>query len=76
VTGRHVITVLGVTAEEALTSGLGGAVAEALATRHPAPMRFIGATTCAPTGSVGWLMEHFGITGTGIAAAAKDLLGR
>ncbi len=64
-----------VTAEEALTSGLGGAVAEALATRHPAPMRFIGATTFAPTGSIGWLMEHFGITGTGIAAAAKDLLG-
>jgi len=65
-----------VTAEEALTSGLGGAIAELLATRHPAPMRFIGATTFAPTGSVGWLMEHFGITGTGIAAAAKDLLGR
>ena len=65
-----------VTAEEALTSGLGGAIAELLSTHHPAPMRFVGATTFAPTGSVGWLMEHFGITGDGIASAARDLLGR
>ncbi|MCB2176909.1 MAG: transketolase family protein [Actinomycetales bacterium] len=66
-----------VTVEEALTSGLGGAVAELLVTRQPAPMRFVGVPdTFAPTGSVQWLLEHFGITAAGIAAAARDLLGR
>jgi transketolase len=66
-----------VTVEEALTSGLGGAVAELLATRHPSPMRFVGVPdTFAPTGSVRWLMEHFGISADGVAAAARDLLAR
>jgi transketolase len=64
-----------VTVEEALTSGLGGAVAEHLATRRPTPMRFVGVPDMfAPTGSVAWLMDHFGINPTGIAAAAKELL--
>jgi transketolase len=64
-----------VTVEEALTSGLGGAVAEYLAPRHPTLMRFVGVPdTFAPTGSVGWLMEHFGISPDGIAAAAKELV--
>lgn len=66
-----------VTVEEALTSGLGGAVAELLATHHPTRMRFVGvADTFAPTGPVEWLMDHFGISSEGIAAAARDLLGR
>ncbi|MCV2394205.1 transketolase family protein [Actinotalea sp. M2MS4P-6] len=66
-----------VTVEEALTSGLGGAVAELLVTRHPAPMRFVGVSdTFAPTGSVSWLMDHFGISASGIATAARDVLGR
>jgi len=64
-----------VTVEEALTSGLGGAVAEHLATRHPTRMRFVGVPdTFAPTGSVEWLMDHFGISAAGIAAAAKEVL--
>lgn len=63
-----------VTVEEALTSGLGGAVAEALARREPARMRMVGVPdTFAPTGSVEWLLEHFGISATGIAAAAREL---
>jgi transketolase len=64
-----------VTVEEALTSGLGGAVAEYLAPRHPTLMRFVGVPdTFAPTGSVEWLMEHFGISPAGIAAAALEVV--
>jgi transketolase len=29
----------------------------------------------APTGSASFLLEHFGLTADGIAAAARDLLG-
>ncbi|MDO8107184.1 transketolase C-terminal domain-containing protein [Isoptericola sp. b441] len=66
-----------VTVEEALTSGLGGAVAELLVRRRPAPMRFVGVPdTFASTGSVEWLLDHFGISPDGIAAAAQDLLSK
>lgn len=66
-----------VTVEEALTTGLGGAVAETVVRRHPAAVRFVGVPdTFAPTGSAEWLLDHFGISAEGIAAAARDLLGR
>jgi transketolase len=66
-----------VTAEEALaTGGLGGAVAEILAVHHPAPMRILGIPgVFAPTGSAEFLLQHFGLTATGIHKAAMDLLG-
>jgi transketolase len=66
-----------VTAEEALaTGGLGGAVAEILAVKHPAPMRILGVPgVFAPTGSAEFLLEHFGLTAHGIHNAALDLLG-
>ncbi len=63
-----------VTVEEALTSGLGGAVAETVVRSAPAPMRFVGVTGFAPTGDVGWLLDHFGISPEGIAAAAIELV--
>lgn len=64
-----------VTVEEALTSGLGGAVAEYLAPRRPTVMRFVGVPdTFAPTGSAPWLMDHFGISADGIAAAAQEVI--
>lgn len=64
-----------VTVEEALVSGLGGAVAELLARRAPAPMRMVGVHDAfAPTGSVEWLLDHFGITAPGVADAARELL--
>lgn len=64
-----------VTVEEALVSGLGGAVAEFLARHHPAHMRMVGVDDAfAPTGSVQWLLDHFGISASGIAAAAHSLL--
>jgi len=67
-----------ITAEEALTAGgLGGAVAEVLAVEHPAPMRMIGIPDAfAPTGSAEFLLNHFGISGEGIARAALQLVNR
>lgn len=66
-----------VTVEEGLTSGLGGAVAEVVVQHHPVPVRMLGVPDVfAPTGSAGWLMDHFGISAEGVAAAAGDLLGR
>jgi len=65
-----------VTVEEGLTAGgLGGVVAETLARNYPVPMRFVGVPdTFAPTGSVSWLLDHFGISATGIATAVRDVL--
>lgn len=64
-----------VTAEEAVVrGGLGGAVAEIVATRRPVPMRILGFDGFQPTGSAEWLMEQAGLTANGIAAAARDLM--
>jgi transketolase len=64
-----------VTVEEALTSGLGGAVAEVVVRHAPVSMRFVGVPdTFAPTGSVEWLLDHFGISARGVAAAVRELL--
>ncbi|KAB7646263.1 transketolase family protein [Polymorphobacter fuscus] len=66
-----------VTAEEGLaTGGLGGAVAEYCARNHPVPMQMIGFPGFLPTGSADWLMENFGLTAHGIAAAARDVIAR
>jgi len=65
-----------VTVEEAsIYGGLGGAVAEILATEHPARMKILGVPgVFAPTGSAEFLLEHFGLTASGIERAAIDLL--
>lgn len=65
-----------VTAEEGLASGgLGGAVAELLATELPTPMRILGLPDVfAPTGSAEFLLEHFGLTAQGMYDAALNLL--
>lgn len=63
--------------EHSVRGGLGGAVAEVTATRSPARMRILGIPgRFAPTGSTEWLFEHFGLTGPGIADAARSLLGK
>ena len=66
-----------VTAEEGLAAGgLGGAVAEMLATEHPMRMRILGLPDVfAPTGSAEFLLEHFGLTAKGIYNAAIELMG-
>src|SRR4051794_14094195 len=66
-----------VTAEEGIVSGgLGAAVASLVVQHHPVPMRILGVTGFAPTGSAGFLLEHFGLTADGIATAARALLAR
>jgi transketolase len=63
-----------VTVEEALTSGLGGAVAELVVRHRPVPMRMVGVNDAfAPTGSAEWLLDHFGISPQGIADAAGEI---
>ena len=61
--------------EHSIYGGLGGAVAEVVVARHPCRMRILGVPGCfAPTGSVSWLMDHFGLSPEGIAAAGRELL--
>jgi transketolase len=64
-----------VTVEEAYVSGLGGAVAEVVVEESPVPMRRIGLTDVAPTGSASWLMHRAGIAPDAIAAAAREVMG-
>lgn len=64
-----------VTVEEAIVTGLGGAVAEAVVHDHPVRMSLVGATDeFAPTGSTDELFRHFRITPHGVAEAARMLL--
>ena len=65
-----------VTVEEAsIYGGLGGAVAEIVALEHPVRMKILGvAGVFAPTGSAEFLLEHFGLTASGIEQAAINLL--
>ncbi len=65
-----------VTVEEGLASGgLGGAVAELVSRTHPTLVASIGLPdTFAPTGSAGWILDHYGINPDGIAAAAQQLV--
>ena len=64
-----------VTAEEGLAAGgLGGAVAEYCADHHPVRVKRLGFPGFLPTGSPSWLMERYGLTAEGIAAAARDLV--
>jgi transketolase len=63
-----------VTVEEAIvTGGLGAAIASLVAQNHPVPMRILGIDGFAPTGSAGYLLDHFGLNADGIAAAAHEL---
>ena len=66
-----------VTAEEhTVYGGLGSAVAEVVTQTRPVPMRILGVPgVFAPTGSSGFLLEHFGLTAEGLAQAAIELLG-
>ena len=65
-----------VTAEEAIaTGGLGAAVAAVVVRHKPVPMRILGVPGFAPTGSAGFLLDHFGLNAEGIARAARELAG-
>lgn len=63
--------------EHTVVGGLGSAVAEVVVSTHPTRMRMIGVPgVFAPTGSPEFLLDHFGMSPRGIAAAACTLLGR
>lgn len=66
-----------VTVEEAsVRGGLGGAVAETLALHRPVPMEMLGFPGFAPTGTVDFLFEHFGLSAAGISSAALKAISR
>ena len=66
-----------VTVEEALVrGGLGGAVAEATSANHPIPVERVGFPGFMPTGSVEDLFKEFGLSKTGISAAARRAINR
>ena len=61
--------------EHSVHGGLGGAVAETVATTCPVPMRMIGvADRFAPAGPVEYLFEHFGLTAQNICQVALELM--
>ncbi|MGB6431788.1 MAG: transketolase family protein [Candidatus Acidiferrales bacterium] len=61
--------------EHSIYGGLGGAIAEVVATTCPVRMRILGVPgEFAPTGTEEFLLEHFGLTAQGIAKAAVELL--
>jgi transketolase len=62
--------------EHSVRGGLGGAVAEVVTANTPVPMRIMGFPGFLPTGSAEWLMEHFGLTASGIAEAVRQTLAR
>lgn len=66
-----------VVAEEAnIAGGLGAAVASVVAQlpTNRVPVRILGFTEFAPTGSAAFLLTHFGLDAAGIAAAARESL--
>src|SRR5215207_4116827 len=64
-----------VTAEEATVAGaLGGAVAETVVQKHPIKIKILGVPEFAPTGSAGYLLDRYGMSPEGIAAAARELI--
>ena len=66
-----------VTVEEAsVRGGLGGAVAETLALHRPVPMEILGFPGFAPTGTVDFLFDHFGLSAAGISSAALKSISR
>jgi transketolase len=63
--------------EHTVRGGLGGAIAELVAVECPVRMRILGIPgVFAPTGSAEFLLNHFGLTADGIAAAARELVQR
>ncbi|HTM78523.1 MAG TPA: transketolase C-terminal domain-containing protein [Devosia sp.] len=62
--------------EHSVRGGLGGAVAEVVTANIPVPMRIMGFPGFVPTGSAAWLMDHFGLTASGIADAVRQTIAR
>ena len=62
--------------EHSVRGGLGGAVAEVVASEHPCRMRLLGFPGFMPTGSAQFLFEKFGLTATGIETAVREVVAK
>jgi len=63
--------------EHSIIGGMGSAVAETLGEHRPAPLVRVGVRDVFGTsGDPSELMEHFGLSASHIAAAARDVLSR
>jgi len=62
--------------EHSMRGGLGGAVAEVVASEHPCRMRLLGFPGFMPTGSAQFLFEKFGLTATGIETAVREVVAK
>lgn len=60
--------------EHSVRGGLGGAVAEVVATHRPTHMRLLGFPGFMPTGSPEFLLEKFGLTAAGVEAAVREVV--
>jgi transketolase len=60
--------------EHSVRGGLGGAVAEVVATQRPAHIRMLGFPGFMPTGSADFLFTEFGLTAEGIAGAVHEVM--
>ena len=60
--------------EHSVRGGLGGAVAEVVATSRPCRLRILGFPGFLPTGSPEFLLERHGLTANGIAAAVRETI--
>jgi transketolase len=60
--------------EHSVRGGLGGAVAEVVATSSPCRLRIMGFPGFLPTGSPEFLLERYGLTASGIAAAVRETI--
>jgi transketolase len=60
--------------EHSVRGGLGGAVAEVVATSRPCRLRILGFPGFLPTGSPEFLLERHGLTASGIAAAVRETI--
>ena len=61
--------------EHSIYGGMGSAVAELLAEKHPVPVSRLGLTTFGQSGSAAELLAFYGIDAAGIVARVKELLG-
>lgn len=62
--------------EHSVRGGLGGAIAEVVASTNPVPMHIMGFPGFVPTGSAEWLFDHYGLNEAGIVGAVRQTIAR
>lgn len=62
--------------EHSIYGGMGSAVAELLGEKHPVPVTRLGLTTFGQSGDAAELLAYYGLDAAGIAARAREVLGK